>query len=204
MESSIDGKNWLVSEPNRVVPSSSHQGEETLDGDRGSSNQLNAEKYMLQQINSTNSTENNSSVVDFYNYNKRVLADSGGISTWNQVTSSANFPARMNHGAVTVGDSTYIMGGYGGGNTGKDIYQSVDNGATWKEVTVTGTFWGTSVIRQQTVVLNVGTTILLLGGNTNGIHIIYLYYIYIYIYICICIIIVKMYGKALPHVQLGH
>jgi hypothetical protein len=91
-------------------------------------------------------------------------------ATWKQVTVSPGWSARAGQSSVVMPDGSIIlMGGWGQyGDYKNDVWRSTDDGATWKQVTVSPG-WSARA-GQSSVVMPDGSTILMGGwsGQENG------------------------------------
>ena len=101
----------------------------------------------------------------FYNDVWRSM-DNG--ATWTEVNTSAGWLARAGHTCVTMPDGSIIlMGGHNSGLSGdsvNDVWRSMDNGATWTNITTSG---GWSKRYGHTSVVMPDGSIILMGGR-NG------------------------------------
>ena len=59
--------------------------------------------------------------------------------------------SRYGHQSFVYNDKIWVLGGYDGGNTKNDIWTSDDEGATWNQVSVTGTHWSSRAGHQSFV-----------------------------------------------------
>jgi N-acetylneuraminic acid mutarotase len=84
-------------------------------------------------------------------------------ATWTQMTSIAEWTARSEHSSATLPDgSIVLMGGYGASGPPKnDVWRSIDQGATWTQMTVAAGWMGR--VDHSSVALPDGS-IILMGG----------------------------------------
>jgi hypothetical protein len=105
------------------------------------------------------------------NYRNDVWVSDTKYESWTQMSASAPFRSRVNHGVVNVRDYIYVIGGwddwYGPPTAFNDIWLSGNLGATWMLVTQADSF----AARFSFGLAQIGNQVYLLaGGNPDAIY----------------------------------
>ena len=106
---------------------------------------------------------------DAYGAENDVWRSTDHGATWSLVTDSAAWPGRNSHNSLVLPDgSIVVMGGFlNNGNYTGDVWRSIDNGASWDQMTASA---GWSARARFSSVALADGTILVMGGLISGGH----------------------------------
>jgi hypothetical protein len=81
---------------------------------------------------------------------------------WIETTSNGGFSARTGASALSFGGAIYLLGGYDG-NASSDVWQSLDNGVTWSQISQTP-----FLARQHAMVWATASKMYIMGGDDGS------------------------------------